>query len=73
MLKNLNIIREESGEDTDMESIQERKEILMTEIEYILDTLLITEKRRGGTQGWSSKKGDHTQTKLRKNYKGGQK
>ena len=37
--KYLRNIRTESEDETDMETIQERKEILMTEMEHILDTL----------------------------------
>ncbi len=43
--KYLNTIRMESEEETDMETIQERKEILMTEMEYILDTLWLRKRR----------------------------
>ncbi len=56
--KYLNTIRIESEEETDMETIQERKEILMTERDYILDTHLTKEKRRKHAQMRSSRQED---------------
>ena len=53
--KYLRNIRTESEDETDMETIQERKEILMTEMEHILDTLL-TKERKKHAQTWPSKK-----------------
>ena len=55
----LNTIRMENAEDTDMEIMQERKEILMTEMECILDTLLAKEKRRKDTCERSSREKNH--------------
>ncbi len=52
-------IRAESEDETDMETLHEKKEILMTEIEYILDTLLTKESaRRIEAGGKTSKKGE---------------
>ncbi len=53
----INKIRSENEEEMDMETLHERKEILMTEFQYILDTLLMKETdRRTRTGGKTPEK-----------------
>ena len=48
--KYLNVVQQFSDEDTDVEALHERKDILMTEMEHILEKLLMKEMERGSNK-----------------------